>query len=101
MRHYHGCGLTQQQQEKNYDGSDSAMMSFVLFDKQAQALYYADYHEDNIMEENPIYDKRRINLKFQGGKFGFVGSCNGLICLSNPTSYTPICLSRNYNRKLK
>ncbi|XP_026411220.1 F-box protein At3g07870-like [Papaver somniferum] len=91
LQRQHGCGLTHTQ-EQNRDGSDAAIQTFVAFNRDVQALYHEEYHEDRKVGDNqPIYRRRRINIKFPACKH-IVGSCNGLICLISRTNYNGVSI---------
>ncbi|XP_026444622.1 F-box protein At3g07870-like isoform X1 [Papaver somniferum] len=98
LQSQHGLQLMQpQEQHKQFLGHESIHdfpnaepMSFFGVDR--HAFYYAEYHTGGeiIDEKQPNYQAKRMNLKFPDAVHGFVGSCNGLICLSVNSKYKNI-----------
>lgn len=70
-----------------HDGSDFSSMSLVVFD--GKKFYYGEFF-DNYGGEYIGYDTKKINLEFPADVCGFVGSHNGLICLSVAMKCKPI-----------
>ncbi|KAI3953101.1 hypothetical protein MKW98_020296 [Papaver atlanticum] len=94
LQNQHGLQLMQQQEQHeqflDHDCPNSEPMSFFGLDR--HAFYYAEYHAGGevIDDTQPNYQAKRMNLKFPDAVHGFVGSCNGLICLSVKSKYKTI-----------
>ncbi|XP_026412539.1 F-box protein At3g07870-like isoform X2 [Papaver somniferum] len=98
LQSQHSLQLMQQQEQHEqfldhdsiHDCPNSEPMSFFGLDR--HAFYYAEYHaaSEIIDDKQPNYQAKRMNLKFPDAVHGFVGSCNGLICLSVKSKYKTI-----------
>ncbi|XP_026378621.1 F-box protein At3g07870-like [Papaver somniferum] len=78
-----GGGLLDQKPQQL--SSESKMLNFVFIKR--HNLYYAEYltqEKDGKQQQN--FHKRMINLSIPLDVTGYVGSCNGLICLSSNSS---------------
>ncbi|XP_026400283.1 F-box protein At3g07870-like [Papaver somniferum] len=88
-----GRGLIQQHEQLHnlyHNDFDSAKLSFVFWNRDAQALDYMEYHEEgesNRDKQLANYYTRKINFKFPLEAYEFVGTCNGLICISVKTAH--------------
>ncbi|KAI3876293.1 hypothetical protein MKX03_001540 [Papaver bracteatum] len=102
LQRQHGLQLMQQHEQfldhdSIHDCPNSEPMSFFGLDR--HAFYYAEYHagDEIIDDKQPNYQAKRMNLKFPDAVHGFVGSCNGLICLSVKPKYKTVGMGFRYS----